>query len=158
VADAALSKLCVLCCKLTYLKAWSLKRRRTLWVKSNGNPSLEEKESLQETIQDRVFKLDDELDMWYAELPSWFSALDTDHPDYNPKDEDINTTAITSITMGSYQHISIALVHGWAIGVRLQLNRINNPDMPVVPPRLGSLCHTLLRIFACLPSSTDAIM
>jgi len=135
-----------------------LKRRRALWVKSNGSPSLEQKESLQEIIQDRVFKLEEELDMWYAELPSWFSALDTDHPDHNPKDEDINTTLITSITMGSYQHISIALVHGWAIGVRLQLNRISNPDMPVVPPRLGSLCHTLLRIFACLPSSTDACM
>ncbi|CUS08127.1 unnamed protein product [Tuber aestivum] len=155
-ADAALSKLCVLCCKLTYLKAWSLKRRRTLWVKSNGNPSLEQKESLQEIIEDRVLKLEEELDMWYAELPSWFSALDTGPPDYNPGDEDINTTPIASIAMGSYQHTSIALVHGWAIGVRLQLNRISNPDMPVVPPRLGSLCHTLLRIFACLPSSTDA--
>jgi hypothetical protein len=124
-------------------------------VTSHGNPSLKQKESLQFSIDDRVAKLEGELDSWYAEVPVWFSRLKDDGPSV---DEDINTTHGTTITPGEYPHISVALVLGWAIGIRIQFFRIRYPDAPSVPPRLGSLCHTLLRILAFLPTSTDGSM
>lgn len=159
VADAALSKLCVICCKLTHLKAWTLARRRDLWVKSTGNPSPEQKERLQSSIDLRLSKLDHELDAWYAEIPTWFKALDDDPvTGGNGEEEDINTTPIASILPRRYPHICVGLVHGWAVGVRIQLFRIRYPELPVAPPSIGSLCHAALRIFAFLPSSADASM
>lgn len=156
-ADAALSKLCVICCRLTYLKAWALKRRRDLWMKYGGNTSSEQKSRLQNIIESRVSKLDQELDSWYAEVPYWFKALDDDPATgENGEEEDINDTDITSITPRRYPHICVGLVLGWAIGVRVQLFRIRYPEIPVVPPHIGSLCHAALRIFAFLPNSTDA--
>ncbi|KAL7271209.1 hypothetical protein RUND412_006046 [Rhizina undulata] len=159
VADAALSKLCVICCKLTHLKAWATRRRRRQWVLTGGSPSAEEKEQLQHSINVEAIRLEDEVDDWKAELPPWFDALVGDPATgENCEEEDINATNIAVISPRRYPHISVALVHAWAISVRLQLYRIRYPDMPVVPKKFGSLCHALLRIFKFLPSSTDAAM
>lgn len=149
----------MICCKLTHLKSWTLQRRRDLWVKSAGNPSPEQKEHLQRSIDHRVSKLDQDLDAWYGEIPTWFKAL-ADDPvtGENGEEEDINSTEIASIIPRRYPHICVGLVHGWAIGVRIQLFRIRYPELLVVPPSIGSICHAALRILAFLPSSTDASM
>lgn len=159
VADAALAKLCVICCRLTHLKSWTLQRRRDLWVKSGGDPSPERKKHLQSSIDLRVSKLDQDLDAWYAEIPSWFRALDDDPTTgENGEEKDINSTEVFSILPRRYPHICVGLVHGWAIGVRVQLFRMGYPEALFAPPYIGSLCHTALRIFAFLPTSTDASM
>lgn len=159
VADAALAKLCVICCRLTHLKSWTLQRRRDLWAKSGGSPSPEQRECLQSSIDLRVSKLEEDLDMWYAEIPTWFRALDDDPATgENGEEEDINSTRITSILPRRYPHICVGLVHGWAIGVRVQLFRMRYPEAPIAPPNIGSLCHAALRIFEFLPTSTDASM
>lgn len=158
VADAALAKLCVICCRLTHLKSWTLQRRRDLWVKSGGDPSPERKKHLQSSIDLRVSKLDQDLDAWYAEIPTWFRALDDDPTTGESGEEDINSTKVVSILPRRYPHICVGLVHGWAIGVRVQLFRMRYPEALFAPPYIGSLCHAALRIFAFLPTSTDASM
>lgn len=158
VADASLAKLCVICCRLTYLKSWTLQRRRDLWVKSGGDPSPEQRECLQGSIDLRVSELDQNLDAWYAELPNWFRALDDDLATGENGEGDINSTEVTAIIPRKYPHICVGLVHGWAIGVRVQLFRMRYPEALIAPPNIGSLCHAALRIFAFLPTSTDASM
>ncbi|KAI5806272.1 fungal-specific transcription factor domain-containing protein [Geopyxis carbonaria] len=155
VADAALAKLCVICAKLTYLKAWATRRRRDVFVQKGAQPIISPVE-LEKRIASRVSTLEDDLRTWYAELPEWFDALpDSPATGEDGNEEDINTTTIEDITPRRYQHRCIALVHGWAIGVAVQLFRIRNPNAPVVTPKIGSLCHALLRIFAFVPSSSD---
>lgn len=114
---------------------------------------------MQNSIDYRVAKLDQELDAWYAEIPPWFKALDEDPvTGENGEEEDINSTSIAFIMPRRYPHLCVGLVHGWAIGVRVQLFRIRYPEVLVAPPSIGSLCHAALRIFAFLPSSADASM
>lgn len=126
---------------------------------SSGDPPLERREHLQSSIDLRVSKLDQDLDAWYAEIPTWFKALDDDfETGENGEEEDINSTRVTSILPKKYPHTCVGLVHGWAIGVRVQLFRMRYPEALFAPPNIGSLCHTALRIFAFLPTSTDASM
>lgn len=127
-------------------------------MRSGGDPPLERREHLQSSIDLRVSKLEQDLDAWYAEIPTWFRALDDDLETGENGEEDINSTRVTSILPRRYPHICVGLVHGWAIGVRVQLFRMRYPEALFAPPNIGSLCHAALRIFAFLPTSTDASM
>jgi len=158
VSDAALAKLSVICCKLTYLKAWATRRRRDLWLAEKDNPSTAQKAQLQSRIDRRVSHLEQDLEDWRDEVPDWFDALPIDPPTGEDFEEDINTTRIVTILPRRYPHTAVALVHSWAIGVAIQLFRIRFPDAPVVPPKIGSLCHSLLRILAFMPVMTDAAL
>jgi len=150
-SDAALAKISIICCKLALLKAWAIRRRRDFWQSSTEKRAL-----VGQRIAFRVAALEDDLENWKRELPAWYAALPEEPTTgENGEEEDINTTSIMSILPRRYPHSSIALVHGWAIGVAVQLFRIKHPDAPVVPPKIGGLCHALLRIFAFLPSSAD---
>lgn len=124
-------------------------------MQKGGQPTISSEE-LDKRIAFRVSTLEEDLRIWYTELPEWFNALPDDPPTREDgNEEDINTTLIEDITPRLYPHRCIALVHGWAIGVAVQLFRIRHPDAPVVTPKIGSLCHALLRIFAFVPSSSD---
>lgn len=159
VADVAQSKLYVICAKLTYLKAWAMRRRRDLFISSNQQPSGEQKDHLQSRIDRRVAKLEDDLDAWRDELPEWFEGLPNDPTSReNGLEEDINTTQIISILPRKYPHRAIALVCAWSIGVAVQLYRIRYPDIPIASPKIGAMCHAMLRLFAYLPATADAAM
>ncbi|KAF8459501.1 fungal-specific transcription factor domain-containing protein [Terfezia claveryi] len=156
-ADAAFSKLCVICSRLCHLKAWIIRRRREVHQSVLDCPEeirKSKREALEAKIGLKVSKLEDYLGGWLGELPQCFKPLEEEEGDV----EDINTTEIYSITPKLYKHKAIGLVVAYGIGVRLQLYRLRYPDIPVLGPEAGSHCHTMLRIFAGLPTSCDGAM
>jgi len=162
-ADAALAKIIVICSKLTYIKAWATKKRRELWVQSEGcitGKFLEVKRKMQKAILRKVARLEDALNTWTKELPEWFRPSDDNVSTGKDgqEEEDINKTDIHVIIPRKYKHWSIACVEAWAISVRLQMYRIKYPDAPQADPVIGGLVHAVLRIFACLPSDCDGLM
>ena len=112
------------------------------------------REALEVKINLKISRLEDDLDDWLEELPQCFTPLEEEEGE----DEDINTTEMCDITPKLYKHKAIGLVVAYGIGVRLQLYRLRYPDVPVLGPEAGSQCHTMLRIFAGLPTSCDGAM
>lgn len=119
-----------------------------------GDIQTAKRESLEAKIDQKVKRLENDLESWLGELPPCFKPIQEDELE----DEDINITESYSIAPKFYKHKAIGLVVGYGIGVQLQLYRLRYPDAPVLTSEVGSQCHTLLRIFAGLPTSCDAAM
>jgi len=109
---------------------------------------------LEAKIDLKIFRLEYDLDDWLKGLPQCFKPLE----EKGGEDKDINTTEICDIAPKVYKHKAIGLVVAYGIGVRLQLHRLRYPDISVLGPEAGSQCHTMLRIFAGLPTSCDGAM
>ena len=156
-ADVAFSKLCVICSRLCHLKTWIINRRQNVHRDTQVDPEdirTAKREALEVKIVQKIKRLDNDLEYWLGELPPCFRPILEDELE----DEDINTTASYDISPKFYKHRAIGLVVGYGIGVRIQLHRLRYPDTPVLASAVGSQCHTLLRIFAGLPTSCDAAM
>jgi len=147
----------VICSRLCHLKAWIIRRRRAVHQSTLDCPEgirKSKREVLEAKIGLKVSRLEDDLGGWLRELPQCFKPL----AEQEGKDDDINTTEICDITPKLYKHKAIGLVVAYGIGVRLQLHRLRYPDIPVLGPEAGSQCHTMLRVFAGLPTSCDSAM
>lgn len=153
----------MICSKLTYIKAWATRKRRDLWLQSQksiaGNYEFKKKKKLQESIVRRVSRLEESLDEWADELPTWFGpSSDNVFTGEDEDEEDINSTDIHVILPRKYKHYAIGCVEAVALSVRIQMYRIKSPDALVAEPRIGGLVHALLRIFAFLPTECDGMM
>jgi hypothetical protein len=161
-ADAAISKTMIICSKLTYVKAWSVRRRRDLWLQAKGNfdgQFLVQKVKLQDSICRKIARLEKALDDWEGELPQSFGpSKDNTYTGKDGQEEDINSTDIHVIIPRKYPHFSTALTDAWAATIRLQMYRVKYPDVPVADPIMGGHVHAILRIFASLPMEGDAFM
>ncbi|KAI5793865.1 fungal-specific transcription factor domain-containing protein [Peziza echinospora] len=169
-ADAAFSKLCVICSKLCHLKAWIIRRRRevhqaTLEVEEGVRSA--KKAALEQKIEQKITSLENDVEAWRKELPPCFNSLHMPLLEDGVSqaevvedivDEDINSTENHEIVPKLYAHKAIALVVAYGIGADIQLYRLRHPDLPVVCPEIGSKCHSLLRVFSGLPSSCDGAM
>lgn len=156
-ADAAFSRLCVICARLCHLKSWIIRRRREVYQSTQlltEEVQKSKREALEAKINQKILKLEVDLEDWLQKLPPCFQPLEQTEGE----DEDINTTEIYVITPKLYKHKALGLVVAYGIGVRLQLYRLRYPNIPVLESEAGSQCHTLLRIFAGLPTTYDGAM
>ena len=162
VGDALLSKSTIICSKLTYVKAWAVRRRRDLWVQTKGGTTpnyAEKRKKLQESIIRKCERLEADVDEWKSEFPDWFKCSDDNvFTGEDGEEEDINTTDIHVIFPLKYPHWVIGCMEAWEIAIRLQTYRVKYPDVPVCDPKMGALVHKMLRIFAFLPTGCDGLM
>ena len=159
-ADAAFAKLCIICSRLCHLKAWIIRRRREVYHLTTGDSTpeirIEDQSDLEAKIEERISFLEAEYEDWLEQLPCCFEPVEG--PGNDEVEGDMNATLAYAIAPKIYKHKGIALVVAYGIGVQVQLRRLRNPNVPTLGPEIISKCHTILRIFAGLPSTCDGAM
>jgi hypothetical protein len=158
-ADAAMVKLSVIVAKLTLLKRSAAMRRKKVVAKmqqlqnSLGKDPQTIYDKVETQIRQQVLDMQRELEAWHRSLPVWFGSLHSDQMEDG--EEDINQTDIVEIRAQRYPHHSIAVILVCAFSANIQLWRVAYPEELNPPPRVGALCHAVLRAFLATPETSD---